>query len=319
MTRIDLKTMCEEVLSGPLALAIGNFDGVHIGHRALLARVREAAEALRGEIPNIRTGVWCFAQPPSAFLSDKPVPQLSTTEEKLACFADAGIDCCILADFPSLKDCPPERFVREVLLDACDCRHMVCGFNFTFGARGQGNADTLRRHFGDALTVVEPICLEDRVVSSTAVRCALTEGDAEGAAAMLGRRWSVCLPVLHGKALGRRLGFPTVNQRFPAGHILPAFGVYATLCEIDGVCHPAVTNVGIRPSVDDGNAVTCESHILDLDADLYGRDIRVHFCTYLRTEQKFESLAALEAAIQEDIAGTRRYFGATAQMKEGKA
>lgn len=319
MTRIDLKTMCEEVLSGPLALAIGNFDGVHIGHRALLARVREAADALRGEIPRIRTGVWCFAQPPSAYLSDRPVPQLSTLEEKLACFAEAGIDCCILADFPALKDCPPDRFVREVLMDACDCRHVVCGFNFTFGARGQGNADTLRRHFGDALTVVDPVCLDDKVVSSTAVRAALSAGNAEDAAAMLGRRWSVCLPVLHGKALGRRLGFPTVNQRFSAGHILPAFGVYATLCEIDGVCHPAVTNVGVRPSVDDGEAVTCESHILDFHADLYGREIRVHFCTYLRPERRFSSLGALETAVQEDIVGVRRYFGLLPCTEEGRA
>jgi riboflavin kinase/FMN adenylyltransferase len=114
------------------------------------------------------------------------------------------------------------------------------------------------------------------------------------------------------------LGFPTVNQRFPAGHILPAFGVYATLCEIDGVCRPAVTNVGIRPSVDDGEAVTCESHILDFNADLYGKDIRVHFCTYLRAEQKFESLAVLETAVQNDIAETRRYFGTVSQTKEGK-
>ena len=98
MTRIDLKTMCEEVLSGPLALAIGNFDGVHIGHRALLARVREAAETLRGEIPNIRTGVWCFAQPPSAFLSDKPVPQLSTTEEKLASLPFPEADKALIMD-----------------------------------------------------------------------------------------------------------------------------------------------------------------------------------------------------------------------------
>lgn len=318
MTRIDLKTMCEEVLSGPLALAIGNFDGVHIGHRALLERVREAADALRGEIPHIRTGVWCFAQPPSAYLSDKPVPQLSTLEEKLACFAEAGIDCCILADFPTLKDFSPDRFVREVLMDTCDCRHVVCGFNFTFGARGQGNAETLRRYFGNALTVVDPVCLGDGVVSSTAIRSELSRGDVEGAAAMLGRRWSVCLPVLHGKALGRKLGFPTVNQRFPAGHILPAFGVYATLCEIDGVCRPAVTNVGIRPSVDDGEAVTCESHILDFNADLYGKDIRVHFCTYLRAELKFESLAVLETAVQNDIAETRRYFGTVSQTKEGK-
>ncbi len=303
MRRINLKTMCEEAPRGPLAIAIGNFDGVHIGHRALLDRLRDEADQ-RG----LGTAVWCFAEPPSAYRPGGPVPQLTTLEDKLSLLAQAGIDYCFLGDFPSLRDYSPERFAEEILRDACGCRYIVCGFNFNFGAGGRGTPDTLRALFPDACAVVEAVKLGDTTVSSTAIRAALTAGEVERARDMLGRPWSICLPILHGKALGRTIGVPTLNQRFPKGHILPAFGVYATLCTVDGVRYPAVTNVGIRPSVDDGEAVTCESHILGLCADLYGREVRIRFCTYLRPEQKFDSLDELKAAIERDIAATRAYF-----------
>ena len=303
MTQINLKSMREEVHPGPLAIAIGNFDGVHIGHRALLDRLCAEANA-RG----LATAVWCFAEPPSAFLPGGAVPQLVTTEEKLALFAEAGVNRCILGDFAALRDYSPARFAREILARDCGCRFIVCGFNFTFGARGQGRADDLRTLFPDACAVVDAVSLGGTTVSSTAIRAAIAAGDMPRAAAMLGRPWSVSLPVLHGKALGRTIGVPTLNQHFPDGHILPAFGVYATLCAIDGRLYPAVTNVGIRPTVDDGEAVTCESHILDYTGDLYGRQIRLEFHRFLRPEQKFASLDALRAAIAGDIAATRAQF-----------
>lgn len=305
MTEINLKTMREEVHTSPLAIAIGNFDGVHIGHRALLDCLRAEAGA-RG----LETAVWCFAEPPSAYLPGGAVPQLAAREEKLALFAEAGIDRCILGDFAALRDYSPERFAREILARDCDCRFIVCGFNFSFGARGKGTPDDLRRLFPGCCAVVDAVSLGGTTVSSTAIRAAIVEGDMHLAAQMLGRPWAVCLPVRHGKALGRTLGVPTLNQHFPEGHILPAFGVYATLCEIDGCLYPAVTNVGIRPSVDDGTAVTCESHILDFHADLYDRTVRISFHKFLRSEQKFASLHALKAAIEGDIAATRAHFAA---------
>ena len=303
MTQINLKTMREEVHKGPLAIAIGNFDGVHIGHRALLDRLCAEAEA-RG----LDTAVWCFAEPPSAFLPGGAVPQLITLEEKLSLFAEAGIDWCILGDFAVLRDYSPEQFAREILIGDCACRFIVCGFNFNFGARGQGTPDDLRGFFPDACAVVEAVSLDGITVSSTAIRSAIATGDMPAVEAMLGRPWSISLPVLHGKALGRTIGVPTLNQHFPAGQILPAFGVYATLCDIDGRRHPAVTNVGIRPSIDDGSAVTCESHILDYTGDLYGRTLRLEFHRFLRPEQKFSTLDALKDAIAEDIAATRAQF-----------
>ncbi len=302
MTVIDLSTMCEVTRKGPLAIAIGNFDGVHIGHRALFDRVRAEADA-RG----LAAAVWCFAEPPSAYLG-QPVPQLCTRAEKLALFADAGMDYCILGDFAALRDYAPDRFVREVLIEACDCRYIVCGFNFSFGARGAGKAADLAAMFPEACAVVDAVTLGDTTVCSTAIRAAIAEGDMSRAANMLGRPWSVCLPVLHGKALGRTIGVPTLNQVFPAGHILPAFGVYATRCRVGEAEYAAVTNVGVRPSVDDGDAVTCESHLLDFSGDLYGLDARVDFYRYLRPEQRFDSLDKLRAAIAGDIAAVRAHF-----------
>lgn len=302
--------MREEVHTGPLALAIGNFDGVHIGHQALLSRLRADAAVLSRQIPGLETGVWCFSAPPSLYLPGGASPQLVTLEEKLTLFAEAGMDWCILGDFCELRDYSPERFAREVLIEGCDCRHIVCGFNFSFGARGQGKADTLSALFPGHCSVVDAVRLGETTVCSTAIRAAIAEGNMERARDMLGRPWSIRLPILHGKALGRTIGVPTLNQCFPDGHVLPAFGVYATLCEIDGVRYPAVTNVGVRPSVDDGESVTCESHVIGLRADLYGHPVRIHFFTHLRHEQKFDSLDALKAAIARDIAATRAYFGA---------
>lgn len=301
--------MREEVCDGPLALAIGNFDGVHVGHMALLDRLKADAAARADELPGLSTGVWCFAEPPSHFLPGGPVPQLMTLEEKLKCFAAAGIEWCVLGDFAALRDYTPERFVGAILREACGCRHIVCGFNFSFGVRGMGNADTLLALFPNCCSVVEPIRIGETTVSSTAIRAAIAAGDMETARVMLGRPWSVCLPVLHGKALGRTLGIPTLNQRFPEGHVLPAFGVYATRCTIDGIDYPAVTNVGIRPTVDDGEAVTCETHVLGLRADLYGRPVQIHFFAHLRPEARFPSLDALRTAAARDIETTRAYFG----------
>lgn len=308
MTQINLKTMCEVAVNGPLAIAIGNFDGVHIGHRALLDRVCRETERLRREIPGMATAVWCFRDPPAAYLPEKTAPQLVTLGEKLALFADAGIDYCILGDFAALCDYSPERFVREILIDTCDCRLIVCGFNFSFGAKGAGKAEDLKALFPGRCAIVPPVCLDGETVSSTAIRAEIAAGNVERAHQMLGRPYSVCLPIVHGKALGRTLGVPTVNQCFPAGHIIPAFGVYATMAVVDGCFYPAVTNVGIRPTVDDGNAVSCESHLLDYSGDLYGRDVSVRFYTYLRGERRFDSLDALRDAITGDISAVRAYF-----------
>lgn len=232
-----------------------------------------------------------------------------TLEEKLALFAEAGIDWCILGDFRELRDYSPERFAREVLVEGCDCRHIICGFNFSFGARGQGSADTLHALFPGHCSVVDPVCLGETTVSSTAIRAAIAEGNMERASAMLGRPGRFACRFFTVRRWDAPSAFPRSINVSRKG-CPPGFGVYAALCEIDGVRYPAVTNVGIRPSVDDGENVTCESHVIGLRADLYGCPVRIHFFTHLRPEQKFDSLDALKAAISRDITAARAYFGA---------
>lgn len=289
---------------GPMALALGNFDGVHEGHRRLLLAAREAAR----NIPGCLAGAWTFT---SLAKSDTETPALTTTEEKLRLFAEAGLDFAILVDFSAVRDLSPEQFVRDHLIGTLGCAAVVCGFNFRFGYRGAGTAADLTRLLTEEsipLTVVDPVTREGAVVSSTRIRAAVAEGDMETAAALLGRPFSVCLPVRHGKKLGRSLGLPTINQDFPAGHIVPRHGIYVCRCTVGKECYPAVANVGIRPSVDKDGHVNCETHLLHYDGDLYGEVVCVQFLTRIRDEMRFDSLEALRAAIEADVRFAEEYF-----------
>lgn len=297
MTQMDMPP-------APLAVALGNFDGVHLGHQKLLSAVREAADG----IPGCLAGVWTFTA-----LAKAPgdIPALTTVEEKLRQFARAGLDFAVLEDFSAVRTMSPEKFVREYLIGTLGCAAAVCGFNFRFGYRGSGSCEDLRHLLaedGVPLTVVEPVSYSDMPVSSTRIRTAVTEGDMESAAALLGRPFSVCLPVLTGKQLGRTLGLPTINQKFPDGHIVPRHGIYACVCTVDGIRRMGVANVGTRPSVDTDGTVNCETHILDYDGMLYGENVRVEFITRLRDEARFSSLDALREAIENDIRHTRAFF-----------
>lgn len=290
----------------PIALALGNFDGVHAGHRQLLLAARRAAR----EIPGCLAGAWTFT---SLAKTEAATPVLTTTEEKLRQFAEAGLDFAILEDFSEVRNLSPQEFVRDHLISTLGCAAAVCGFNFRFGYRGAGTSADLERLLGEAgipLTVIDPVTYGEGAVSSTRIRAAVAAGDMETAAALLGRPFSVCLPVRHGKQLGRTIGLPTINQDFPAGHIVPRHGIYVCLCTVDGTCYPGVTNIGIRPSVDSDGHVNCETHLIDYDGDLYGETVCVHFLTRIRDEMRFDSLDALREAIREDIRRAKEYFSA---------
>lgn len=288
----------------PIALALGNFDGVHEGHRHLLYAAREAARA----IPGCLAGAWTFT---SLAKADTDTPALTSTEEKLRQFAEAGLDIAVLVDFADVRTSSPEQFVREHLLGTLHCAAAVCGFNFRFGYKGAGTSADLARLLTEAgvpLTVMDPVTHEGEVISSTRIRTAVAEGDMETAAALLGRPFSVCLPVRHGKQLGRTIGLPTINQDFPDGHIVPRHGIYVCLCTIGEECFPGVTNVGTRPSVDSDGRVNCETHLIDYAGDLYGENVCVHFLTRIRDEMRFDSLPELRLAIRSDIQFAKDYF-----------
>ena len=290
-------------------IALGFFDGVHLGHAALLRLTRRRADEL-----GIPAAVLTFDTHPDTLVYHQPVPLINTLEDRKYLIEEKfSMDEVILAHFDrAMMEMPWEAFVEDYLLGELGAKHVVCGHDFSFGYRGQGTPDKLRRlcaQRGVGVNVVDKVSLGGITVSSTHIRQLIRQGDMEAAAQMLGHRHFLSGEVLHGKELGRRLGFPTANLALPEGLIAPAYGVYATLVTLpDGSAHPAVTNVGVRPTVHDQLGRLVEAWILDCTAELYGEKIRVEFFTRLRGEKKFDSLEALRAEVLRNAAETRAFF-----------
>lgn len=294
-------------------LALGNFDGVHLGHRELLRTAVARAEALTREGTPAAAGVWLFRAPPTDLLRDPPIPHLSTLDEKLALFRAAGIRYAFLGDFTVLASLSPEDFARRVLREECRCVHAVCGFNYSFGHRGSGTPDLLGELLGGAVTVIDPVLCGGLPVSSTRIRELLSDGAVADAARLLGRPYSLTAPVLHGKALGRTIGFPTANQNFPPLAAVPKYGIYAVEVrfpeEDPATVRYGVANVGTRPTVEDAGHVNCETFLLDFCGDLYGKTVETRFIEFLRPERKMSGIEELREAIRNDEKNARRVFG----------
>ena len=290
-------------------IALGFFDGVHLGHAALLRLTRRRADEM-----GIPAAVLTFDTHPDTLVYHQPVPLINTLEDRKYLMEEKfSMDEVILAHFDrAMMEMPWESFVEDYLLGELGAKHVVCGHDFSFGYRGQGTPDKLRRlcaQRGVGVNVVDKVSLGGITVSSTHIRQLIRQGDMEAAAQMLGHRHFLSGEVLHGKELGRRLGFPTANLALPEGLIAPAYGVYATLVTLpDGTVHPAVTNVGVRPTVHDQLGRLVEAWILDCTAELYGETIRVEFFTRLRGEKKFDSLEALREEVLRNADETRIYF-----------
>jgi len=290
------------------AVALGNFDGVHLGHRRLLEQTVSAALD-----ENLRSCVWSFGtHTQNALCPDEPVKIITSTEERADLFERLGIQAVIFEDFPRVRDMEPAGFIDRILLGRLRCAHAVCGFDYRFGRGGTGDAGFLREELarrGTRCTVIDPVRVGGTVVSSTAIRRLIEAGDMESAAAMLGRPYSIRLPVIRGRRLGSALGIPTVNQRFPDGRVIPARGVYVCECDPGQGEGPrrAVCDIGTRPTVSEDIRVVCETHILDYGGDLYGRVVEVRFLARLRDERRFASLEELRAQIGRDIDAARRF------------
>lgn len=287
-----------------LSCALGNFDGVHIGHAELL---RLAASRPDGAT---HSAVWTFSSPP-ALAFGKDVKLLTSTEQKLALMKEIGVDIAIVEEFQSVASLSPEEFLSDVLVKKCRVVSAVCGFNFRFGKRAAGNADDLTKimsSLGGFSHVLPPKKVDGKIVSSTAIRALIESGNVELAGKMLGRPYSFSLPVIHGKHLGHALGMPTANQTLPAFSVVPKHGVYASVCRFDGKVYPSVSNVGIRPTVDDGNAVNAETHVIGFDGDLYGKEITVCLCEFIRPETKFTDEKDLAAQMALDKEKAIQYF-----------
>lgn len=292
-------------VDGPTAVAIGVFDGVHLGHRAVLTRLVERARA-SGLVAVALT----FDPHPLEFLAPDRAPDvLTTVGDRAELMGECGIEVVGVLPFLQIRDLAPVTFAVEVLANRLRAAVVAVGEDFRFGRGRVGDVDLLRRLGRERGFEVEGVDLigewEGRKVSSSLVRQLVTAGDVETAAELLGRHHGLVGTVIHGDARGRLIGFPTANIHIPERMAVPGNGVYAGRAEVDGSTWEAVINVGVRPTFA-GADRTVEAHLLDFDRELYGRQLRVSFVTKLRDEQRFESVDALVAQIGRDVEAGRR-------------
>ena len=290
-------------------IALGFFDGVHKGHGALLRTVAQVADRL-----GAKPCAFTFDRSPTAAITGQAVPLLSSVEDRVWLMRRYyGIEEVIVAPFDGMQKMDWQDFVSEYLQKELGAVHVVAGHDFHFGYMGKGNPQRLHekcRELGMGCDIIQKVEQDGITISSTYIRTLIAQGEMERADQFLGHPHTLTNRVAHGKKIGTTtLGFPTVNLLIPQGVIVPAFGVYATRVWFDGQCRCAVTNVGVRPTVEDNDGhVTVEGFILDFDGDLYGHEIRMEFYKYLRPEQRFPSMEALAAEIRHNAQQTRDYF-----------
>lgn len=285
--------------------ALGFFDGVHLGHQVLLAECRKMADSLGCE-----AGVVTFLGHPDTLVSGVTPPLISTPADRRSLLCRYGMDTVVELPFDKkLMTMPWQEFFR-LLVEKYAAAGLVCGEDFRFGNRGEGNAEKLQAACeaqGIPCAVVPQQKLEGITISSTHIRGLLERGDMEEAAKFLGHPYLFAGTVVAGKQLGRTIGIPTANLLLPEGAAVPRLGVYICRATVDGSAYAAVTNVGVRPTVS-GDGITIEPWLLDFEGDLYGKMLTLEFFKYLRPERKFPSLMELQAEIQKNAAETRKYF-----------
>ena len=293
---------------GKRAVALGFFDGLHLGHAALMEKVKQRADELQAEAT-----VLTFDVHPDTLVFGKEVPLINSAPEREEIIRRIyGIESTIFLHFNrSMMKMPWQEFI-ESAVNELEIASVVVGHDFSFGYHGQGTPERLREWCearGIVCDIIPAVCVDGRVVSSTEIRELIADGRIEEANRLLGHAHTLSDVIHAGYHLGSRMGSPTINMAFPDGVVMPRHGVYAARVFIDdGTRHIAVTNVGIRPTVSEDKRVSVESHLLDFQGNLYGRHARVEFCHFQRDERRFDSVEALAAQIQKDTQDTRDWF-----------
>jgi riboflavin kinase/FMN adenylyltransferase len=297
----------------PCALAIGNFDGVHRGHQALFARLREVASKM-----GLESAVMTFEPHPREFFAhlsgnpSKAPTRIANLRDKLQSLARAGVDRVIVEHFNlQFASLSPEAFVERVLVQGLHVKWLIVGEDFCYGAKRAGNVQTLieaGKRYGFGVETLATVNNDDTRISSSAIRAALADGDFARARTLLGHPYAISGHVIHGKKLGRTIGFPTINLRIAHKH--PALsGIY--IVQVHGLEDrplPGVASIGARPTVDDSGRVLLETHIFDYAKQCYGRLVQIEFLKKLRDEEKYVDLTTLTDAIARDADAARSYF-----------
>lgn len=284
-------------MSKKTAVALGYFDGLHPGHMGVIG----AALAQRDLKPAVFT-----------FNCDTTLPKFKSPEDiisfenKRELLAKAGVEYIYAPDFAEVCTLTDEDFVRQILHEKLNAGYACCGRNFRFGLGGHGTPERLVK-FGESynirVEIVEDVCMDGELISSSKIRELIRMGKIEEANRLLGYEWQFKLPVVHGNEIGRTISFPTINQILPETNVMPRFGVYQSYVHVRGRNYRGITNIGIRPTIENiknSRGVICETHILDFEGDLYGEDIEVALCRFIRPETRFSSLEELKNQIAKD-------------------
>ena len=282
----------------PNYIALGSFDGLHLGHLSLLKKIIELAKENNGF-----SMVFTYKNHPKTLVDPENVPKLiMDTETKLDCLKEESIDRVVLKEFTKeFMKIPPEEFI-EILCGSYNIKGIVVGFNFRFGHKNSGDIkllEKLQEKYGYKLYIINPYTYKDDVISSSRIRKSILKGDVKEASIMLSRPYLIKGKVIHGKKLGRTIGFPTANLEFDSKYVIPKKGVYYTNVEYKKKIYKGITSVGNNPTVN-GQELTIETFILDFKEEIYGEEIKVFFIEIIRDEIKFNSLEELITAIKKD-------------------
>jgi len=280
-------------------IALGNFDGVHLGHQALISRTVKAAEAA-----GLKSAIFTFSNHPRNILSrSKKVKCILYPDEKASIIESLGVNYMFNIPFDEeIRRMDAIEFINKLLLIKLKMREAYCGFNYKFGYKASGNSETLmkesiKKRFG--IHVLEPVKIDGEIINSTLIRKLIENGDVDKCMKFMGRNYTVGGEVVVGNRLGKTIGFPTSNLVVDDSMVAPANGVYITNCTYSGKKYPSVTNVGVKPTIGYFGK-NMETHIFNFDKELYGKTIRVEFIKKTRDERKFESVDELAREIAKD-------------------
>lgn len=279
-------------------IALGIFDGVHLGHQYVINR------ALSHNKFGLKTAVFTFSVEDMEFKHGKRLNYIIDNRSKLDILNTMGVDSIVCPNFNEVHNMSGQDFAKDILHTQMNAKMVICGRKFRFGKGASCNTTDLQNFgskYGFNVEVVEPILFENSLVSSSKIRELICNGDIQTANQLLGRNYFINKPVVHGNKIGRTINFPTINQRFGNRQIVPKFGVYSSSTLIDGQSYSSITNVGVKPTVSKDNTPIAETHIIGFNGNLYDRTIKVSLKGYIRPEKMFKSIDELKRAIHNDI------------------
>lgn len=300
----DLQTMQECEINSDTVVALGTFDGCHLGHMSVIRSAYLKAKSLK-----IKSLVYTFDEIPKSKANNQ-IKAILTIEEKIKFIRKSGIDYIAIDSFDSIKDIEGNAFVESILKSRLKAKCVSCGYNYRFGKNAKYTGEDLKAFFKndwECVDICQKVSVNNEDVSSTLIRKKINNGSVEDILEY-STPYSIYSKVIEGKKLGRTIGIPTINQQIPNEKIMPKKGVYITECEIGEDVYPSITNVGLRPTVENTDRENMETYIIGFNGNLYNSYIRVNFYKRLRDEIKFDSLNELKAQIEKDIEKAKAYF-----------